>query len=292
MAVDSTHPKRAPLWISGFIQGFATGLLCLGLARFLVAGFEVWREWPFLAMMAFLAGVVVGLGTAIAGNSDGALIGAIVGVVLGGWLSSFLPPWNFAYTVMEDSSGRIGQLMQVSGPGLDGKPLSSEDYRGKYLLIDFWATWCGPCVQELPHVRQTYKDFADRGFDVLAVNLDEDREQVTAFLKENDIPWKQIFFEDPNRRGWMNPLVAQFGIEGIPATFLLDPAGKLVAENLRGNGLKEAVRGFIEKGSQLSEAPPGKTYRIVFVPLHYYLTMAGSALILAVIGSLLQRSRA
>jgi thiol-disulfide isomerase/thioredoxin len=120
---------------------------------------------------------------------------------------------------------------------LQGKPLSVDGDKGKIVLIDFWATWCGPCVHELPNVVKVYQKDHDKGFDIIGVSLDSDKEKLTSFIKENNVSWPQYF----DGKGWENNVSTKYGIESIPATFLLDRNGKIIGKDLRGDALDNAV---------------------------------------------------
>ncbi len=120
---------------------------------------------------------------------------------------------------------------------LNGKPLSIAGMKAKVILIDFWATWCGPCVKELPSVLATYDKFHGKGFDIIGISLDEQEAALTAFLKEHKMPWPQFF----DGLGWQNALAKKYGINSIPATFLVDGSGKILARDLRGAELEAAV---------------------------------------------------
>jgi peroxiredoxin len=120
---------------------------------------------------------------------------------------------------------------------LNGKPLSVANYRGKILLLDFWATWCGPCVGELPNVLKTYEKHHPQGFEIIGISLDQDEKQLTKFLAQKNIPWQQYF----DGKGWENKLASKYGVESIPATFLLDAKGKILGKDLRGEALEDAV---------------------------------------------------
>jgi peroxiredoxin len=120
---------------------------------------------------------------------------------------------------------------------LDGKPLSVSNYKGKILLVDFWATWCGPCVAELPNVIKAYEKYHDKGFEILGISLDESEPRLRGFLKDKNMTWSQYF--DGAR--WKNKLAQKYGVQGIPATFLLDGDGKIIGRDLRGEKLDEAL---------------------------------------------------
>jgi len=120
---------------------------------------------------------------------------------------------------------------------LDGKPLSLANHKGKVVLLDFWATWCPPCRAEIPNVVATYNKYHDQGFDVIGISLDQDRQKLLSFTKENKMPWPQFF----DGQGWQNALAMKYGIESIPATYLLDGSGVIIATDLHGDELEQAV---------------------------------------------------
>src|SRR6266496_1271680 len=124
-----------------------------------------------------------------------------------------------------------------------GKPLSVSNYQGKVVLIDFWATWCGPCVAELPNVLKAYEKHHSKGFEIIGISLDQDEAKLTKFTKQKNMGWQQFF----DGKGWGNKLASKYGINSIPATFLLDGEGKIIARNLRGDALEEAVAKALAK---------------------------------------------
>ena len=118
-----------------------------------------------------------------------------------------------------------------------GKRLALADFKGKVVLVDFWATWCGPCVAELPNVLAAYEKHHAKGLEIIGVSLDRDREKLASFTKERKMAWAQVFDGDSGP----DALAARYGITSIPATFLLDGEGKIIAKNLRGDELETAV---------------------------------------------------
>lgn len=146
----------------------------------------------------------------------------------------------YAYKLRKDPTlGWIDQPLPDFSPTVDleGKPISLADYRGKVLLLDFWAVWCGPCIGEIPNVKKVYEKYHDKGFDVIGISLDNDEAVLREFIEENQLPWRQIF----DGEGWSGPLAEQYGIRGIPAPFLLDREGKVISVNARDDLLEELV---------------------------------------------------
>jgi len=118
-----------------------------------------------------------------------------------------------------------------------GNPVSVAGFRGKVLLIDFWATWCGPCRRELPNVIALYQKFHPQGFEVVGVSLDDDRDKLIAFTQQNGMAWQQYF----DGLGWDNKLARAYHVEGIPMTYLLDRHGIILGKELHGEDLDNAV---------------------------------------------------
>lgn len=126
---------------------------------------------------------------------------------------------------------------------LDGKPLSVANYKGKIVLIDFWATWCGPCRGELPNVLKVYEANHPKGFEIIGISLDQDQEKLKSFIKDQKMPWQQYF----DGKGWGSKLAAKYGVNSIPATYLLDGEGVIIGKDLRGPALEEAVTKALAK---------------------------------------------
>ncbi len=122
----------------------------------------------------------------------------------------------------------------------DGKETALSDYagKGKYVLIDFWASWCGPCRREMPHLLEAYKKYKDKGFEIVGVSFDSDRESWFRGLKDLNMPWPQM----SDVKAWDSEAVALYAISGIPHTVLLDKDGIIIAKDLRGKALEEKLK--------------------------------------------------
>ena len=130
----------------------------------------------------------------------------------------------------------IGKSMSdFSATDLDGNPISLQQYRGKVVLLDFWAVWCGPCIGEMPNVKKVYDAYKSKGFDVIGVSFDNDEAELREYLKVCNIPWRQIF------DGQDGSLKKQYGIGGIPSPWLIDREGKLISYSARGTTLWQLV---------------------------------------------------
>ena len=131
----------------------------------------------------------------------------------------------------------IGDPMKIAFTSMKGEEVDLESMNDKVILVDFWATWCGPCVREMPNVVAAHKKYKDQGFEVVGISLDENKAAVEKFVTENGLDWPQYF----DGKGWGNEIAQRFGINSIPATFLVGKDGTIVASNLRGPALDEAI---------------------------------------------------
>jgi peroxiredoxin len=191
---------------------------------------------------------------------------ATLGVLALGWASrSFQPsemetalkdlktrfPGNAFLTEMEKASRQQQQAEQPAGeswvgktvpdltmPDPRGKNISISSFRGKYVLIDFWASWCGPCRMENPNVVKAFNEFKGKNFTVLGVSLDKDKDSWEKAIMQDHLNWTQM----SDLKYWNSQAVETFGFQGIPFNILVDPAGKVIAESLRGENLDAKLR--------------------------------------------------
>jgi thiol-disulfide isomerase/thioredoxin len=120
--------------------------------------------------------------------------------------------------------------------------IALSSFRGKYVLVDFWASWCGPCRQENPNVVAAYKQYSNKNFTILGVSLDKAKEPWVKAIKDDQLTWTHV----SDLKYWESSVVPMYNIQGIPFNVLLDPQGNIVATNLRGTSLQAKLSEVIK----------------------------------------------
>lgn len=165
------------------------------------------------------------------------------------WLETFLDSPNRSVRAFAKNRLSLAAMktepLELRFTALDGRKVDMAALRGKVVLIDFWASWCKPCIAELPNVKRVYAGFHAQGFEIIGVSLDnaKDRQKFVDLVAREGVTWPQRF----DGQGWEDSLSRRFTITSIPATFLFDQTGCLVASDLRGSELETAVKNLLDR---------------------------------------------
>ena len=136
----------------------------------------------------------------------------------------------------------VRKAPEFSQPDANGKPVSLASFKGKYVLLDFWASWCKPCRMENPNVVKAYNEFKDKNFTVFGVSLDQEKSAWQEAIQKDGLTWTHA----SDLKFWNNEAAALYGVQSIPANFLIDPDGNIIAQDLRGEDLTETLRNHLK----------------------------------------------
>ncbi|SFC19231.1 Peroxiredoxin [Parapedobacter composti] len=139
---------------------------------------------------------------------------------------------QLAARIQAEKTIQIGNIApDFTQPDINGQPVSLSDYRGRYVLVDFWASWCAPCRAENPNLVKAYEAYKDKGLEVLGVSLDSKsgRDAWLKAIEKDGLPWVHV----SDLKGWSNAVAVLYGVRGVPQNYLIDPEGRIVASNLR-----------------------------------------------------------
>jgi len=140
----------------------------------------------------------------------------------------------------------VGNPLAISGKTLDGTAFNIDSCKGKVVLVDFWATWCGPCLEELPNIKALYDKHHAAGFEVVGVNLDDNLGRVAAFVKSQELTWPQLV----SNAGQEHPIANYYGVYQVPTTFIVGRDGKVTAIDLFGEELEEEIERLLGEGQE------------------------------------------
>jgi peroxiredoxin len=285
--------SERPLWrrvVRGWLEGFVSVGLGASLANLLWGEQSLWALWPLGGVYAFFGGLMFAVGRGVASGVVGACLGGLIGYYAAeastGWIERALRE-RVSWQIVSYRDARIqpGQMLNLAGPTLDGKELDLEGYRGKVVLVEFWASWCRESLRQLPDLRRLYDKHHKNGFEVVGISLDQNRSQLLSCIEREHIPWPEIYFDEDGKRAWSNPLAKKCDIHETPTSFLVNREGVVMGVNLQGPMLESALLLCLEGKNPVS----GPRRDVVIIPIGRYVTLILGLVLGCVCGAMAQR---
>ncbi len=218
----------------------------------IAAARQLFTEFPSVQTLEQLAGTVV----SIEYGGNAALSRQLVDFIDNN-LKQFAPSEQTAAILqtLDGSKKRnaiVAQPLTLNGlVGFDGQPFQAADYAGKVVLVDFWASWCTNCLNEIPEIRRVYKELHDSGFEVISVNMDENLKAAQEFVEKRNFPWRSYHAADTDRLGFRSQFAEELGIAAIPFMLLVSVDGQVTELHVRGERLMPSVRALLGKPTSL-----------------------------------------
>jgi thiol-disulfide isomerase/thioredoxin len=274
-------PKETKLaWGNKSVEPMQQRLLW-GTAAGVAVGAAVWLGYALLAdravfSPAYAAGFLLGAASlcavlrAAAGRSLGSAVGLVLGFVLGVAIGQPSTPAIDPRLVGEGD---------FTGAALDGRKIDVKDLRGKVVLVDFWATWCQPCVASLPHLKALHEELHGQGLEIVGVSLDHDRGSLESFVAKRRLPWPQVYLreqQDPS----LEALTKRIALTSIPRVMLIDREGRVASASVPGDEIDSSVRQLLARRPvEAPRSPPAVP------PAAWFFALGG-----AIAATLFQRS--
>ncbi len=145
----------------------------------------------------------------------------------------------------------VGESLEISFTSMDGRKIDLAEFKGRVVLVDFWATWCVPCLKTMPGLKEIYAQYKDQGFEIIGISLDDDEDKLKSYLEKEGIAWPQYY----DGKGWENELATKYGIESIPATFLIGKDGLVAGNDLPEAALKAKIAELLTVQDKAPPAP-------------------------------------